>query len=193
MRKGFTLVELLIVAVVSAVVVLAIFSFFSFSYKKIAEQEIKERVYNQILDAVEVINSDLLKAGYGIENPLNTLPINWISEDRTLVIKYVDYDIPDCVNETFREDDDCSYKVTYRLKDDNLKRGRDEGDNNTQAFTFPIFDENVIKVEDFVVFVNCTLHRVDYTIKGKIKLREKSENFTISNSVICRNWKFQNE
>jgi len=197
MRKGFTLIELLIVGVVSAITLLVIFSFFSFSYKKITSQDIMVRVYNQIIDAIEVINSDLLKAGYGIENPPNgcptgnqndTCPVDWISG--VLVIKYVNYEKNNCDNATFKQNDNCSYEIRYYLnKENKLERRVIKGavGNGSAA---PLFDENLVELENFTAPANDTFHRVDYTIKGKIRLGVKSQNFTVSDSIICRNWKF---
>ncbi|RUM41113.1 MAG: hypothetical protein DSY34_04345 [Desulfurobacterium sp.] len=104
-----------------------------------------------------------------MENQTDNCPVNWISENKTLVIKYVDYDKDGCKNETFEKNDKCSYKVVFSLKDNNLKRGRDMGDNETlgEVKTFPMFDENLIEVENFTVSINDSF--TGLTILSKVK------------------------
>jgi len=205
MRKGFTLIELLIGALIGAIVILASIVLFSYGYRLILKTISNSRSNTSIFQVVEIINYDLSKAGYGIENQpdncstgnqTDNCPVNWIPENKTLVIKYVDYekdlngdDIPDCENEIFGDGNfsECDYEITYQLKNNNLYRIVDkEADGNTPP-PMPMFDGNLIKVEDFSV--NSTTHSVEYTINGTIEIQGKEENFTIGDRVICRNWK----
>ena len=192
MRKGFTLIELLIGSTVSIVVVGTILFFFSYIYQLILDHVSSMEGNVSTFWVAEIINSDLRKVGYRISNYTEYPPVDWKPEQKKLIIRYVDYEMPGCNStyRTFEKNDICSYIVTYYLKDGNLKRSRDCGANNTVDKGFPMFDKEIIEeIYDFSATIDNNTHIVKYIIKGRIKGRESS-NFTIEDAIICRNWHY---
>ncbi|WP_163327690.1 hypothetical protein GFV12_05720 [Desulfurobacterium thermolithotrophum] len=188
MRKGFTLIEILIGALIGIIIVLASTIFFSYGYRLILNTISNSRSNTSIFQVEEIINSDLRKAGYGIEDPTTYPPVEWNLELKKLIIRYVDYekDDIDCENETFGDNNtpECDYIITYQLKNNNLYRFVDKGANGNSS-SAPMFDGNLIKIEDFFVSINNTTHAVEYAISGTTL----EGNFTIGDTIICRNWK----
>ena len=184
MRKGFTLIELLIGSTVSIVVVGTILFFFSYIYQLILDHVSSMEGNVSTFWVAEIINSDLRKAGYNV-NAIENLPVECNSN--LLTIRYVDYK-KGCKNRTFEKNDDCSYSICYYLKDNNLERAVDKGDNETDSRA-PMFDEKIITVENFTVDI--TDHTVQYKIEGRIKSKFKDgdKEFSIGDTIICRNWK----
>lgn len=186
MRKGFTLIELLVGALIGIIVIGATGFFFSYGYRLILNTLSTSRGNISIFQVVEIINSDLRKAGYGIEDPTTYHPIDW--DSGKLIIRYVDYEKNDidCENETFGDNNtpQCDYIIIYQLKNNNLYRSVDEGANGNSS-SAPMFDGNLIKIEGFFVSIDNTTHAVEYTINSTTQ----EGNFTIGDTIICRNWK----
>ena len=192
-RKGFTLIEFLIGTSIGIVIIGALVSFFFYGHTIVLNKSSPEkRKMIFVFQVMEIINSDLRKAGYNV-NAIENLPVECNSN--LLTIRYVDYDKEGCENKTFEKNDDCSYIICYYVKDKNLKRVVDkkaDGCTSTNIDTkkvsiAPMFDENIIEIDNFTVKIDNSTHIVKYVIKGRMKGRESS-NFTIEDAIICKNW-----
>jgi prepilin peptidase dependent protein B len=197
MRKGFTLIELLVGASIGIIVIGFSIILLSFGYRLILDTISFSRGNTSVFQVVEIINSDLRKTGYGIEDTSTYPPVEWENDTKTLTIRYVDYekdlngdDIPDCENETFGDNNtpQCDYIITYQFKDNNLYRSVDEEANGSSS-SASMFDERIITVEHFTVDI--TDHKVQYKIEGRIKskFKNRDKEFSIGDTIICRNWK----
>jgi prepilin peptidase dependent protein B len=181
-RKGFSILELLIVAAIGLLVILGGLSFFSSGFKTLFSEVSTMRERTSILQAVELIKSDLAKAGYGIADKTTYPPIEWNSSDKELIIRYVDFSDSSCELKSFSPGDNCSYIVYYKLEDGKLIRKVDEEADGSFAAA-PLFDEDKVKVSDFEVSYNGTIRVINYKIAGKIK----GKTFSFENSIFCRN------
>ena len=197
MKRGFTLIELLVGTSIGIIVIGASIVLFSYGYRLISNTISISRGNTSVSYVVEIINSDLRKAGYGIvdQTDSNCTPVEWNSERKELTIRYVDYEKSGCKseNETFKdgENDDCDYAITYCLTDDNnLKRTvHREANLDNKGASARMFDENIIEVDNFTVEIDNKTHIVKYVIKGIVKnIDKESANFTIGDTIICRNW-----
>ena len=198
-RKGFTLIEFLIGTSIGIVIIGALVSFFFYGHTIVLNKSSPEkRKMIFVFQVMEIINSDLRKAGYGIKNQTmdNQTPV--VTELKKITVRYVDYEkdlngdgIPDCENETFKDDKKkkCDYVVVYEFKKNknNLYRRVDREADGNFTKPMPMFDESIIEIDNFTVKIDNNTHVVKYVIKGRIKGRESS-NFTIEDAIICRNW-----
>ena len=210
MRKGFTLIELLIGVSIGIIVIGASIVLFSYGYRLISNTVSVSRGNTSVSYVVEIINSDLRKAGYGIENQTNPdcIPVKRDLEQKKLTIRYVDYEkdlnghnIPDCENETFKDGNknDCDYVIIYLFNatSNNLYRSVDKKADDTFSSPAPMFDESIVEIDNFSVKIDNNTHIVKYVIKGRIKkivkdkngLDKKYVNLTIGDAIICRNWR----
>ncbi|MEO2068942.1 MAG: hypothetical protein ABGX27_05465 [Desulfurobacteriaceae bacterium] len=167
-RKGFSILELLIVAAIGLLVILGGLYFFSSGFKSLFSEVSTMRERTSILQAVELIESDLTKAGYGIADKTTYPPIEWDSSDKELSIRYVDFSDPSCELKNFSPGDDCSYIIYYELEDGKLIRKVDEKADGSFA-SAPLFDEDKVKVSEFEVSYNGTTKVINYKIVGEIK------------------------
>lgn len=181
-RLGFTLTELLVIVVLSLFVVATVTSFFLYFQKRAIGSLVRARAGVSVFQAVEVINSDLIKAGYGISDDLAYKPVEWDAANKTLIIRYVDYQKSGCEGRKFAVGDSCSYIVKYRLFDNNLERLVDEKADGKDTGFVGMFDVRRIKVKDFLVHINGNV--VDYSIVVYLE----GKPFRIGSKVICRNW-----
>jgi len=180
-RSGFTLTELIVGMFIALILMSAAFIFFSVGYREMDKTMKKSRGSISIFNALEIIDSDLKKAGYGDVAASGVNPVEW--DGGNLTIRYVDYEEPGCENDTWSSGNSCSYEIKYFLKDSNLYRNVDEGaDGNGTAQ--PMFDENIINVSSFNVDIDNTTKTVSYVINGTVK----DKPFSIGDKVICRNW-----
>ncbi|NPB03896.1 MAG: hypothetical protein GXO39_05735 [Thermotogae bacterium] len=186
MRKGLTLIELLIVVVFSFLVIAALMYFFSAALKTNIDVVRASRGGTSFFQIAEIINSDIVKAGYGIDNQTVYIPVEWDATNSTLLVRYVNYDDPACKTETFKDgvNDDCDYQVKYIFKNNNLYRQEDKRADNTWTNKYPMFDPDIVKITSFNVSVNATSHVVSYSITGKVD----DKDFSIGDTIICRNW-----
>ncbi|HIE60072.1 MAG TPA: prepilin-type N-terminal cleavage/methylation domain-containing protein [Persephonella sp.] len=86
-RKGFTIIELLVVLVIISIILLAILRLFQFilnsfdkEYKKLVSQL-------EFISAIELLRVDLNHAGYGIAKDLNINVFDWNSSNKILTIR----------------------------------------------------------------------------------------------------------
>jgi len=177
MRKGITLVELVIAIFVGVLILAASVAFFSMVIKPIYRSIKLSEARTSLFQAIEIINSDLIKAGYGLDN--STQPVLWDKTEKELTIKYVDYDKDDCIRKHFGEDPNCDYVIIYKLDGNNLKRKV-----NSSKFV-SMFVDSSIKVTGFKVNVNETSKEVSYIIETSVL----DKNLNLGDSVVCRNWK----
>jgi len=181
-RKGFSILELLTVAAIGLLVILGGLYFFSSGFKSLFSEVSTMRERTSILQAVELIESDLAKAGYGIADKTTYPPIEWDSSDKELIIRYVDFSDSSCELKSFSPGDDCSYIIYYKLQDDELLRKVDEKADGSFSQA-PLFNEKEVKISDFEVSYNGTTKVINYKIAGKIK----DKTFSFENSIVCRN------
>ena len=177
MRKGITLIELVIAIFVGVLILAASVAFFSMVIKPIYRSIKLSEARTSLFQAIEIINSDLIKAGYGLDN--STQPVLWDETEKKLTIKYVYYDKDNCTEKHFGEDSDCDYIVVYKLDSNNLKRRVNSSE------LVGMFSSSNIKVLDFKVKINKVSKEVSYTIKATVL----DKNLNLGDNVVCRNWK----
>ncbi|SMP14238.1 prepilin peptidase dependent protein B [Desulfurobacterium pacificum] len=179
MRKAFSLIELLVTIAVALLIIGGAVYFFSKALTNNIGTLSFSRGSVSVFQAVKVIDSDLLKAGYGINDTSVYPPVSWDNVNRILIIRYVDYEKPGCENATFSSSSTCSYVVQYKLIDGNLER------KVNGSLFIPMFDSGVVEVSDFNVSFNSTSHVVNYKLEGTLN----GKYFSIGDIVICRNWR----
>ncbi|WP_457567797.1 prepilin-type N-terminal cleavage/methylation domain-containing protein [Desulfurobacterium sp.] len=187
-KAAFTLIEVIVGMVIAVIIMAAAVAFFSFGYKQMDTTMKTSRGSISIFNVLEIIDSDLRKAGYGnVAAITGTAPVSGNgSEIDPLTIKFVDYTEPTCDNATWNPGDPCSYIVKYYFKNSNIYRYVDKGANNPSSIlpAYPMFDSKIVNINSFNVTINATSHIVSYTIEGKVK----DKAFSIGDEVICRNW-----
>jgi len=182
LRRGVTVVEVLVAVALLLLLIGGVVYFFSHVVKSEVDVSLSSRGRIAVFQGIEIINSDLTKAGYGVDSGVT--PVEWDAANKTLKIRYVDYNVPGCEGQTFAVGSPCSYEISYYLRYNNLYRKVDwqaDGDGSSGG----MFDSNLVKVNDFEVDVNAVTHSVTYTIEGTANDRP----FKIGDTVVCRNWK----
>ncbi|SNR59328.1 PilW family protein [Desulfurobacterium atlanticum] len=179
-RSGFTLTELIVGMSIALILMTAAFIFFSVGYRQMDKTMKKSRGSISIFNALEIIDSDLKKAGYG-DVEASDKPVEW--NGSSLIVRYVNYENVICENKTWSIGDSCSYEIKYFLQNNNLYRYVDEGADGTGTEQ-PMFDESIVTVNSFNVDIDNTTKTVSYVINGTVK----DKPFSIGDKVICRNW-----
>ncbi|WP_456395367.1 PilW family protein [Desulfurobacterium sp.] len=185
-RTAFTLIELLIGIVIALFIMAAAVVFFSYGYKQMDTTMKKSRGNISIFNALEIIDSDLRKAGYGDVAAAGITPVSGTgSYTDPLTIYFVDYTKTGCDNQTWNSASaTCKYKIEYyRNSSKNIIRRVYQGATGTGSGA-SMFDSNIITIDTFNVTVDSTNHTVSYIISGKVK----DKPFSIGDKVICRNW-----
>ncbi len=183
-RKGLTLIELLVVMFLGGLILMVSLSFFTKNYKMIvrSSKEIDGAISS--LNTIDLIISDLKKAGYGITDKKSYPPIFWDEENKTLTIKYVNYDKSDCEGVSFTSGDNCSYEIKYVFQNNNIKRTVDEGSDGSGTSAY-LFDSKKLVVKDFTVNYDNKTKTVTFTLVVENKMSGKESNFI--DSVECLN------
>ncbi|MEO2068949.1 MAG: hypothetical protein ABGX27_05500 [Desulfurobacteriaceae bacterium] len=183
-RGGFTIMELLIVTLVGMLVLIGGLTFFSESYKQISKntQDIKSHI--SIDNVIDLLVSDLKKAGYGIADKTTYPPVEWDEDNKTLTIRYVDYDKDGCESANFTIGNDCSYEVKYVLKNQNLERVLDKGADGEGSGAY-LLDSQKLKIEDFEVQYDPTTKTITFKIVPEDTLCKKKEEYI--ETVECLN------
>ncbi len=163
-KKGFSLIELLVVMVIALIISAGIITFFMASYKNFDKVIKINKGLSSVFNAMEILETDIRKAGYGF-NSSATLSdyFQWDNSTHTLDLKFVDYQQDNCTNKTWADGTSCNYEISYKWEDDNLKRKVNSG-----SFV-GMFDTNLVKVENFEApLKNCTVSiTLSADIKGK--------------------------
>jgi len=199
MRKGFTLAELLVAVAILFLILGGVVYFFSRVVSADVDTALSNRGRLSLFQGIEVINSDLRKAGYGVPSTF-VPPVWWDPVNKALIIRYVDYTEPSCEGEIFGTNLKCSYIVIYYLKplEDKLIRryinldGKPLSLVSSLDFSFlsyygavaPLFPEDIVAVDDFLVDIDSSTKKVSYKIVGKVN----GKNFNVGDTIICRNW-----
>jgi len=160
-KESFTFIELAIVMLVLSVIMGVLFQIFSVYMKMSSIAIVRTKAQDSLIRVAVILDSDIKKAGYGVDNSTDALM--WNSTSRTLVIRYVDFTKAGCENETFGNNS-CSYLIEYYPKNQNLYRLVDEldtSDNNSA----PLFYDGIVKVDDFNVDIDAGNRTVTYFIK----------------------------
>ena len=186
-RKAFTLIELMTAIAVFLFILGASAIAFSYLYREAIKNFTESAIQNAVYQSTWIINSDLQKAGYGIENTTEYKPVEWNKKDRKLIIRYVNYQRNECENKLFSSNDSCSYEIDYVWKEDRLLREVDEGANGT-ASAASLYDPTLIKVTNFTVKIDEDSYPplVSYLLEIETK---SGKNLKISNTIPCYNWK----
>ena len=186
MRNGLSLIELLVVIVIGLIIFAGMVLFFSSNYKLSLKTVARTKVNVSVFHALNLINMDLIKAGYGIRDTSKYPPVLWDTDNKKLIIRYVDYDREGCDNETYGNND-CSFVVVYKLDDNKQMLYRAYHRNGVKDVYFPLFNGEIIKVKDFYVLINKYSHKVEYGME----LEYEGKIYYINNTVVCRNWKYE--
>ena len=184
-RLGIALLELIVSMVIALTIMVAVVVFFSGGYKQAVSTMKTSEANLSIMNVVEIIDSDLRKAGYGSVSKFGLVPVSGVgSYSDPLTIYYVDYTRPGCDNQKWdTAPSQCRYKIEYYLSNNNIVRRVFE--NATGAgLAASLFDSNIVKVTNFKVAIDTENHIVSYTISGK----ERNKDFKVNSEVICRNW-----
>ncbi|WP_457566935.1 prepilin-type N-terminal cleavage/methylation domain-containing protein [Desulfurobacterium sp.] len=186
-RSGFTLLEVVVAMVIGIIIMAAAVIFFSYGYKQLDTTMKTSRGNISVFNVVEIIDSDLRKAGYGGVAAAGITPVSGNgSATDPLTIYYIDYTdtANNCDNQTWSTANPvCKYKIEYYLNSNNIIRRVYQKATGTGTGA-SMFDSNIVTVDTFNVTVDSTNHTVSYTISGKVK----DKSFTIGDEVICRNW-----
>jgi len=185
-RKAFTLTELIVGMAIALIIMAAAFIFFSVGYKEMDKVMKESRGNISIFSALEIIDSDLRKAGYGDVASAGLTPVSGTgSYTDPLTIYFVDYTKAGCDNQIWSTADAaCKYKIEYyRNSSKNIIRRVYAGATGTGSGA-SMFDSNIVTVNIFNVIVDPTNHTVSYVINGTVK----DKPFSIGDKVICRNW-----
>ncbi len=184
-RKAFTLIELLIALLMLSVIMVGIAMFFDRSAKNAFTVQSQQRANMQLMHVVELIDDDLVKAGYGGVAASGLAPVEWDATTKTLTIRYVNYDDPSCVNVSWGSSASCDWTVQYALISNNLDRSVNGG-------TFEaLFDPAVAKVLNFNATVNTSNTRP--VVNFEITVQVESFNGTpkiekLGDQVVIMNW-----
>ncbi|OMH41339.1 PilW family protein [Desulfurobacterium indicum] len=184
-RAGFTLIELIVGTIIALIIMAAAVIFFSFGYRQMDTTMKTSRGNISVFNVIEIIDSDLRKAGYGGVASAGLIPVSGTGTlADPLTIYFIDYTKTGCDNQTWTNASlTCKYKIEYYLNNNNIIRKVYRGaiGSGTAA---SMFDGNIVTINTFNASVDSNNHTVSYTITGKVR----NETFSIGDKVICRNW-----
>jgi len=144
MRKGFSLVELLVSIFIGLIALLIVSMNLNKVYKfyssQVKELSAKVAIHRFFL----LLTADLFKAGYNVKDEEACV---FDSGSSCLILKYVDYTKPGCLDKSFG-DTNCSYVVKYCLKNKNIQRAVDKGADGDFKLS-SIFDGKILQVKKF--------------------------------------------
>ncbi len=186
--KGITLVELLVYLAVCTLLLGAVTLFFTKLYNTLYKSVDINRNKTALIYASEIINYDLIRAGYNYD-VTDIDPVVWDDTDKTLSIRFVDYTKSGCENQLWSDGTDCNYIISYHFDENNkvLYRMIDKGADglDLQSSIFP----SSIEIDNFSVSVDSNNKTVSYVIQYSFSGLKTKKTSSISNHIICRNWK----
>ncbi len=183
MRKGITLIELLVAVAISLFLLTGFYYFFSVAFKRFTLTTKEAVIVDELALQLEILDHDIEKAGYGIADPSNYTPAEYSSG--RLIIRYVDYEKGGCENETFSVNSTCSYEIAYyKVDNGTFYRFKDKGANGTGQ-SLPLFSKD-IKVTQF----NATIETANVTriLRYTISVLYDNKTVEISKTIPMFNW-----
>ncbi len=186
--KGITLVELLISLAICALLLSAVTIIFTNLYNKLYRSVDINRANTAVIYTSEIINYDLIRAGYNYDNS-SIDPVIWYTSNKTLEIRFVDYTKSGCENEIWSNGTNCNYIIRYRFDSNNkvLYRIVDVGADGTDLISSILPPQ--IEVDNFTVTVDSNNKTVSYIIEYTFPGLRNERKSNISNQIICRNWR----
>lgn len=183
MRKGFTIIELMVAVAIGMVLSLIGIEIMR-HFSTLKKEQLSVSEFIKAIDAdTTIMDYDLKMAGNGVTG---YIPIEWNGTE--LTVRYVNVENSLCNGKTYQPGDTCSVKVVYKVDNNNLLRQVDYGEDGTIDSQTYLFGK-LVKVNDFSVDIFCRppttiSYKIDFDIKYPSAVKKYILEKVVLNRII---------